>query len=1350
MDTSSRMYSVIRKGFNVPNYKGIIDLYMKQSRGKQLIAHQLDSFNYFLTTKLQEVIQHENPVTITVPNIVIGTKRSMSAPVPPGAKTCTIEARIEFGALKVKPPVILEKNVSESPMFPNSARLRNLTYASRLSVDVTTTIKKTDDTTGRIETCRREFPNTNIGNMPVMIGSNYCRTTMLPELTPTDFDECVADMGGYFCVQGGERVIQSQERMAENQIYLFKNNKTSGREILSCDIKSVGAASLGTIKPNSVVVLNGGINALDMLRLKIPHVKPSLPVFTVFKALGIVSDKDIIDMIYPEGEVPSVAESLILGCIADSDVFPLDISKSATAAAKHSAEDFSDKKLLRRAAVMNINRYITDATFAADVGDEVLEAFVKTALAVDGGPSEKLIREARNLAIQQSAIGDVAESTIYWNVRQNKNNLVANVFKHDLFPHVGTPSQTREEINAEKAQLLAFMTRRLIDVHTGVLTHDDRDAYYNKRIDTAGVLLCRLFRHIFHNKVIKDMQSEITKQITGGTWITTGSIDNIINPSNIQKVLRSTSIDIGIKSAIATGNFSAGKAVGSVGISQVLNRLNYPATMSHIRRISAPTEKTGKLVAPRKLHGTQWGFMCTGETPEGGSIGIVKNLASTAYITGDTSPYVARDAIISSGLFVPFASATRETYVRGTRIFVNGAWIGLSEIENTEELVDLLRSKKRCGALHPHTSVVWDRRRRTLTVCTEAGRVVRPVYYAGAIREYLASEEYRAAVASVSSWEELIMLKSPAGNSLIEYVDPAETNCYYIAMYPHVLGERPDETFTHCEIHPSVIQGTLLSLIPFSDHNQSVRNGFQAGMGKQAVGTFSTKFRDRMDTMSHVMLYPTRPVVQTYLASHYFPDIMMTGRMSIVAIQTYTGYNQEDSVILNKDAVERGFMRTLYYKTYKDEEKKNQASGEEERFCKPTPAHLIHPKKANYGKLGPDGFVPENVYVNSDDILIGKTSPIVSKDIRKRDEIQLERDVSRTMKHHEEGYVDKIIKGTNGEGNTIAKVRIRTVRSPIIGDKMSSFHSQKGSTGLVLPGCDMPRTRQGIIPDIIMNPHAIPSRMTIAHLMESIGSKAGALLGMFIDASPFEEIEVADLSRMLLEHAGYEPYGNEVLYSGITGEQMQTDIFMTPLNYQRLKHMVHDKCHARASGSVVSLTRQPAEGRAREGGLRFGEMERDAVIAHGCSIGFNRERLLECSDNYEVFPCNKCGLIGIANKRANIFACTGCNNYTSFTAVRMPYACKLVMQELAAMNVSMHMVTEEQIMKKHTAPADVYYGHDGIAYAIEEEDELDADGLPVETTGYDMPGAEDEDVGEDDAGDGGDDGDYGDDGGDDY
>lgn len=1337
------MESVIHKGHNVPNYKGIIDLYMKQSRGKQLVAHQLDSFNYFLTTKLQEVIQHENPVTITVPNIVIGHKRAASAPVPPGAQTCVIEAKVEFGALKVKPPVILEKNVSESPMFPNSARLRNLTYASRLSIDMTITIKKTDDTTGRVEYSKREFPNTNIGNLPIMIGSNFCRTTMLPELTPDDLDECSADMGGYFCVQGGERVIQSQERMAENQIYLFKNNKISGREILSCDIKSVGVASLGTIKPNSVVIVNGGINALDMIRFKIPHIKPSLPVFTAFKALGIVSDKEIIDFIYPESEVPSVAESLILGCIADCNSFPPDTG------------DFSNKKTLRRAAITNIKQLIAgysadasteDATFASDINDEVLESFIKTALAIDG-PTEKLLNEARALAVQQSAIGDVAESTIYWNARQNKNYLVANVFKHDLFPHVGTSSQTREEINYEKARLLGFMVRRLIDVHTGVLTHDDRDAYYNKRIDTAGVLLCRLFRHIFHNKVIKDMQSEISKQITGGTWITTGTIENIINPSNIQKVLRSTSIDIGIKSAIATGNFSAGKAVSSVGISQVLNRLNYPATMSHIRRISAPTEKTGKLVAPRKLHGTQWGFMCTGETPEGGSIGIVKNLASTAYITGDTSSFVARDAIISSGWFISFHEATQEVYVKGTRIFINGAWIGLSDVKNTEELVAMLRAKKRCGALHPHISIVWDRRRRTLLICSEGGRVVRPVYFADAIREYLTSSEYREAVSTVSSWEELVMLKSPKGNSLIEYIDPAESNCYYIAMYPHIIGAKPDETYTHCEIHPSVIQGTLLSLIPFSDHNQSVRNGFQAGMGKQAVGIFSMKFRDRMDTMAHVMLYPTRPIAQTYLASHYFPEKMMTGRVSVVAIQTYSGYNQEDSVILNRDAVERGFMRTIYYKTYKDEEKKNQATGEEEHFCKPNPANIIHPKKANYGKLGPDGFIPENIFVNSDDILIGKTAPIISKDIRKRDEIQLERDVSRTMKHHEEGYVDKIIKGTNGEGNTIAKVRIRTMRSPIIGDKMSSFHSQKGSTGLILPGCDMPRTRHGIIPDIIMNPHAIPSRMTIAHLMESVGSKAGALLGMFIDASPFDDIEVSDLSRMLLEHAGYEPYGNEVLYSGITGEQMQTDIFMTPLNYQRLKHMVHDKCHARGTGAVVSLTRQPAEGRAREGGLRFGEMERDAVIAHGCSIGFNRERLLECSDNYEVYPCKKCGLIGIANTKANIFMCSACNNYTSFTTVRMPYACKLVMQELAAMNISMHMVTEAQLMKKHVHTSDVYYGHDGMVYAIEEgEEDVDGiEGIPPENVGYDMPTGEDEEGAEDEEGGG--DVDYEDDGG---
>lgn len=893
-----------REGITVPNYKGMLKLFMSQNHGRELVAHQLNSFEQFLNHKLREIIHYENPVTVTIPNIVVGAGR-IKGDVPAGQQTSTIEVQVVFGNIHIRPPVILEKNVSEAPMFPNATRLRNLIYGSRVAVDLHITAKRTDDGTDKTESKSRTFPATNLGNIPIMVGSSYCRTTTLPHLKPRDFEECEADIGGYFIIQGGERAILSQERMAENQINIFKNNKTVGKEILSCDIKSVGEASLGIAKANGVAIINGGITSLDMLRVKLPRIKPSAPLFTIFRALGVTSDKEIVAHIYPEETVPTEAEALIIGSIMDAQNFPAETSSMSA--------EVKERKAARRAAVM-----------AATTPEE------------------------RAKAIREWAVGDLTEVVTAWNVKQNKTQIVETVIANDLFPHICSDEVDAATTAAEKARFLGYMARRLLDVHLGVAKHDDRDAYYNKRVDSAGVLLARLFRQIFHNKVIKDMQSFIAKEINTGNWHVKGDIGNIINPSNIQKVLRSTSIDIGLKSAIATGNFGAGKNTSAVGISQVLNRLNYPATMSHLRRISAPTEKTGKLVAPRKLHGTQWGYACTGETPEGGSIGIVKNLASTAYITCETSARPVRDYVTSCGHLLAFADCSQEVFVSGTRVFINGAWIGMVRRDDTEEFVAELKKLKCAGSLHPHTAVVWDRLKQTLLLCTEAGRVVRPVYVAAAMREYISDPAFQEAVSACRTWDDVLLLRSPrGGHSLVEYLDSMESNFAYIAMYPHWLATKPTETFTHVEIHPSVIFGTLLSQIPFPDHNQSVRNSFQCAMGKQAVGIYASNFRSRMDTMGHVLMYPTRPIAQPFMSQFYHAQDMPTGRMTIVAIQTYTGYNQEDSVILNKDALDRGFGRSIFYRTYKEEERRNQAGNEEEVFCRPGPG-TIQMKRANY------------------------------------------------------------------------------------------------------------------------------------------------------------------------------------------------------------------------------------------------------------------------------------------------------------------------------------------------------------------------------------------------------------------
>jgi len=481
------------------------------------------------------------------------------------------------------------------------------------------------------------------------------------------------------------------------------------------------------------------------------------------------------------------------------------------------------------------------------------------------------------------------------------------------------------------------------------------------------------------------------------------------------------------------------------------------------------------------------------------------------------------------------------------------------------------------------------------------------------------------------------------------------------------------------------VENQQISDITVSHENHSFlsTNGIMSSncaMGKQAMGVFAQNYKERFDALAHMLMYPNLPLVSPLMGKYYGAYSMPSGRNIVVAIMTYGGYNQEDSIMINKGSLDRGLFQSVFFRTYKDEEKKNQSSGEEERFGRPDPEMTKQLRNGNYGKLGEDGFIPENTFVNSDDILVGKVVPLrVPTGMVLPAGAKKYRDVSRTPRNNESGFVDKIFKNRNGEGYSFVKIRMRELRTPEIGDKFSSRHGQKGTVGMILEPEDMPQTASGIIPDIIINPHCIPSRMTIAQLMETLLGKIGCHAGCLGDGTPFNTKMTLDgMAKVLRDDLGLEPYGNEVMYNGLTGRQMETNIFMGPCFYQRLRHCAADKLHSRACGPLVMLTRQPAEGRAREGGLRFGEMERDCVAAHGV-MEFTKERFMECSDGFNCFTCRKCGLLAIANPDANIWLCKGCQNTTEFAAIQIPYAYKLLVQELETMNIGSRIFTQGAI-----------------------------------------------------------------------
>ena len=1203
----------------------ILELYFSQADGKQIVSHQLESFNHFMKVDINEIITMVNPVIVRgSPEIPLSGPRSAlasatglstsaanalmgnrgdAAPMsmPLGPINREYEVHLEFKNPQFKKPTIFENNGAVLPMMPNDARLRNLTYAAPLFVDISVTYIEIDNTqSGKKAVRKRLFPNVHLGKIPVMVGSEYCLLNDQKHMNPARVGECAEDMGGYFIIQGGERVCISQERMSENRPFVFRNNRNTAKEMEVIEVKSIGPDNDQVPKSNSVrMMYHPKNNQIILLRAAIPRMKSPVPLFMLFRALGVTADHDILDLI---------------------------MGKEA---------------------------------------ERTYDAIMSESMA-----------ESAHVQTQEQALEALASYIKTWAPRGNRPQMVVrDILAEELFPHIGS-----EDKAYEKACFLAHMTRKVLWVSSARMPNDDRDSYPNKRVDLPGFLLANLFRTQFSTMMVKDIKTYLAKEIHGGSWKATGNFEEILNISNIHKVIKSTNLEVGLKTCLATGNFGSAKAGGPSknGVSQVLNRLNYISGLSHLRRVSTPIEKTGKLIAPRKLHNSQFGFICPNETPEGHSVGVVKNMSTTAIVSIFSNPRTVYDFMMGYGTLKLLIDTTNDEKFMDTRVFLNGAWIGCIPTSDTERSVRSLQAAKRECQLHPQTGIIWKMTLRELWITTEAGRMLRPLLYAPAMRELLTSPQLIQHIHSLEKWEDLILLKTPGGHHLIEYIDPGETEGSYIAMnYKDVL---EDSMKTHVEIHPSCILGSLASNIPFPDHNQSPRNAYQCAMGKQAMGMYALNFRERFDAMAHMLCYPQIPLVSPFMSKFYGSQTMPCGQNIIVAIMTYTGYNQEDSIMINRSFLQRGGFRSIFYRTYKDEEKKNQSSGEEERFYKPDPTMTRQMKNANYEKLGENGFVPENVYVDNDDILIGKVVPlriptgtVVPAGTKKY------RDVSRTMRNNEIGWVDRIFRNRNGEGYSFAKVRVRQDRIPEIGDKFSSRHGQKGTCGMILDGKDMPQTASGIIPDIIINPHCIPSRMTIAQLMETLLGKVGCEVGALGDGTPFGNCSVDGLASLLRDDLGMEPYGNEILYNGFTGRQMETNIFVGPVFYQRLRHCSADKMHSRASGPLVMLTRQPAEGRAREGGLRFGEMERDCVAAHGMSE-FTKERLMECSDAFRCYSCKDCGLLALANPVEGIWACRACGNTTNFSQIEIPYAYKLLLQELETMCISSRVITQSRLI----------------------------------------------------------------------
>lgn len=862
-----------------------------------------------------------------------------------------------------------------------------------------------------------------------------------------------------------------------------------------------------------------------------------------------------------------------------------------------------------------------------------------------------------NVYTKEDAINYLTHHLQYGTALEDKHAYVRSLIDTEYLPHVkfGGNECSAEVLSSRKILLTAWITRRLLLASENVVKVDDRDAYPNKRVVTTGALLTHLFRQLFQ-KVCKDIRSKFVHEVNNDSWKRGDSPRplEILNVNNLYKILKVSTIEGKLKQALATGNFTV-QGLGTtstisnatkMGVSQVLNRLSYSATLSHVRRIQTPIEKSGKLLAPRKLHGTSWGYVCPVETPEGHSVGIVKSMAMLTAITQHTPASVVL-RVLENMKNIEWVK--KPIIYSGTQIVLNGVIIAYTNAPARTH--KLLRNEKKEFRLHPHTGISWNINDYVITIETDSGRFVRPLFR-------VESGKIVESPKNPTDWNDWIKAN-------LEYIDPCETEMCRVAMFPNEV----TSSHTHCEIHPTLILGHMASSIPFSDHNQSPRNTYQSAMGKQAMGIFARNYAKRLDKNGYILCSPMRPFVETRMMNILDTHQMPSGDNIMVAIGCYGGYNQEDSVILNRGAVNRGLFRTLYYTIYKDEEHRNIASGREEKFMKPRRENTRGFKTSSYHAVNDQGVPVMNARVGENDVLIGKVTSIKSDPNG-----YAYRDSSTTHKNSEECRVDGVWQDRNSDGYPFVKVRVVSERVPEIGDKFSSRHGQKGTCGMMLNEEDMPYTASGMRPDLIMNPHAVPSRMTIAQLMETMYGKICCEKGTLGDGTPYSHLPIGNIREQLLS-LGMHPYGNEILYNGQTGEMMEAEIFMGPTFYQRLKHMVIDKKHSRARGPIVSLTRQPCEGRSRDGGLRVGEMERDCMISHGVSM-FTKERLMDVSDPFKTGFCKSCGTLAVVNPLENIYHCGTCGVQTHFEMKTIPYAVKLWSQELEAMHIVPRMVFE--------------------------------------------------------------------------
>ena len=1163
----------------------------------------------------------------------------------------------------------IAKGIKQTKIITNESnkqKIYQMTPAKSAEVKnaITKSINKIDDKV--VQTYIITIPHVYMGKIPIMLQSNLCILNGLtPEIRHT-MGECKHDMGGYFIIQGKEKTVICQEKFADNMLYIRKyvKNDDDDNEIddegiseleylYSAEIKSVSENVSKPKRTLSIKIVAPDSNFTNRnIVVEIPNVRKPVPLFIVFRALGIVSDKAIIEM-----------------CLLD------------------------------------INKY-----------KDMMDNFI---------PS---IHDTGGILTQQLAIEYISTFT-----KGKTKNTVLEILSDYFLPHIG-------EVNyMEKAYYLGYMVFRLLSVQSGIEAPTDRDNYKYKRLELIGPLLNEIFSDYF--TIQQDsIRIEYDTKLTTNQDLYGNNLQLLVE-SHEKEVFKSKKLDEGIRKAFK-GNWGSAPHKKRIGVLQDLNRLSYNGYLSHLRKTNLPLDPTAKIVGPRLLNGSQWGFIDPIDTPDGGNVGLHKTLAISARVSRGS---ISREVFIKWLRKKISMKLINECSPLGlssmTKVIINGYWAGA--VFDPFDCVEKIKLYRRNALIPIDTSITFDITLNTIFIYTDSGRLCRPILYKAEnsklsieqddiMKEFIKNNNY--------NWEDCVcgfnnkrdnvgfnmnhsniyelnelyvgietetnpsklerFLKKKA---IIDYIDSSESENTLIALNYEDFSKE-NKNYTHMEIHNSLILGTLCNQVIFPENNPPTRNAFSCGQNKQACSIYHSNYQVRMDKSAIILNNGEIPLVKSRYLEYINKEEMPYGENAIVAIMSYGGYNMEDSILINEGSINRGLFNTTYYNTYEVHEEISETSNgkSETLFANIEKYSEIIGKKPGYeyDKLDEHGLIKEGTEVNENTVLVG----VISKS---GNEIPF--DISKTPKKGQIGVVDKAFMTEGEEGQRIAKVKIREKRIPNIGDKMASRAGQKGTIGLVVPEYNMPFSKDGLKPDLIINPHAIPSRMTIGQLVECLMGKACLTMGGFGDCTAFVNngSKVGVFGELLTnvgyqtkdEYGGYHSSGNEILYNGMTGEQIECEIFIGPTYYLRLKHMVKDKINYRSRRPNTALTRQPVSGRANDGGLRIGEMERDSLISHGM-VDFLTESMMERADKYQMAICNNTGMMTIYNPSKNLFISPMCDGPVkfvgsidgkemhidtitkfgrSFSIVNVPYSLKLLMQELMAINVQMRIITSDNI-----------------------------------------------------------------------